>query len=291
MIKKILLLVLLVMSVEFVNAQQESAFSFSNYNMNIINPAYVGVDDETFLIANLRKQWTSVQFAPETQAVSFGTTLGKNLGFGLSIMNDVTFVEKQTFVGVDLSYKLKLNSISDLYFGLKAGGSTFSVNTAGLETYNVISDPNLGNISSFNPNFGIGLLYKMENFYISFSVPKILNSTMAKTDDVKAFLFSDTPHFYLGSGHNFNLNSTLQFKPSVLLRYVKGAPFSYDLNAMLDIDRLFEIGFLYRNEDTYAAKTIVKINNRLQLGFAYEIASRQLAAAGNTNEFFMNFKF
>lgn len=291
MIKKILLLVLVVMSVEFVHAQQESAFTFSNYHMNIINPAYAGVDAETVLIASLRKQWTGVQYAPETQAVSFGTTLGKNLGFGLSIMNDVTFVEKQTFVGIDVSYKLHLNPVSDLYFGLKAGGSTFSVNTAGLQTYNVISDPNLRDISSFNPNFGIGLLYKMENFYVSFSVPKILNSTMTKTDDARAFLFSDTPHFYIGSGHNFNLNSTLQLKPSVLLRYVKGAPLTYELNTMLDFDKLFEIGVLYRNEDTYAAKTIIKISNRLQLGFAYEFASRQLASASNTNEFFINFKF
>lgn len=289
--KKLLQLVLFVLPTLFVHAQQESAFSFSNYHMNIVNPAYAGVNEETLLIASIRKQWSGVQFAPETQAVSFGTTLGKNLGFGVSIMNDVTFIEKQTYVGFDISYKLKINDISNLYFGLKVGGSTFSVNTAGLETYNVISDPSLTSISSFNPNFGMGLLYKMENFYVSFSMPRVLSTTMAKTDDIKVFSFSDSPHYFLGSGHNFDLSATLQLKPSVLFRYVKGAPFSYELNTMFDYNNLFELGVLYRNKDTYAAKSIIKISDRFQLGFAYEFASKQLASAGNTNEFFMVFKF
>ena len=289
--KKIVYIVLLVLSTLFVHAQQESAFTFSNYHMNVINPAYVGVDDETNLTASIRKQWSGVQFAPETQAVSFGTTLGRNLGFGVSIMNDVTFVEKQTFVGLDLSYKLSLDRFSNLYFGIKAGGNSYNINLAGLETYNLISDPNLASISSFNPNIGIGLLYKMDNFYVSFSIPRLFNTTIAKTNDIRAFPLSDTPHFYFGSGHNFDLNSTLQFKPTILLRYVNAAPLSVELNAMFDIDKLFEIGVLYRNRDTYAAKTILNISYRLQLGFAYEIASKQLAAAGNTSEFFMNFKF
>lgn len=131
----------------------------------------------------------------------------------------------------------------------------------------------------------------MDNFYISFSIPRLLNTTVLKTDDIKASPLVDTPHFYLGTGHNFDLSASVKLKPSVLLRYVKGAPFSYELNTMFDYNNLFELGVLYRNKDTYAAKSIVKINDRFQLGFAYEIASRQLAAAGNTNEFFMNFKF
>lgn len=291
MLKKIVIIVLLGLPTFIVQAQQESAFTFSNYHMNVINPAYVGVDDETSFTASVRNQWSGVQFAPQTQAVSFGTVIGNNLGFGVSIMNDVTFVEKQTFVGLDFSYKLSFDRFSSLYFGLKAGGSTYNVNLAGLETYNVISDPNLGSISSFNPNIGIGLLYKMENFYLSFSIPRLLNTTVAKTNDIKAFPLSESPHFYLGSGHNFDINDSFIFKPSILFRYVKAAPFSVELNAMFDYNNLFEIGLLYRSTDTYAAKTIININDRFQLGFAYEIASRQLANAGTTNEFFMNFKF
>lgn len=40
--------------------------------------------------------------------------------------------------------------------GIKAGGNTYEVNTSGLKTYNIVSDPNLQPISRFNPNVGVG---------------------------------------------------------------------------------------------------------------------------------------
>lgn len=291
--KRIITIVFLVVITSKARAQSESAFTFSNYHMNIINPAFAGVNDETVILSSVRKQWSGVEYAPETQAISFGTTLGKNLGFGLSVVNDVSFVEKQTFLGADFSYKLQLGRDSDLYFGVRLGGSTFNVNTAGLESYNIISDPNLSSISEFNPNVGVGLIFKTEKLYVSLSAPRLLNSYSAKNNDLKANLFSQTPHFYLGSGYNIDLDtaSFLELKPSLLLSYVKGAPLTYELNTMLDINDVFEIGVLYRNEATYAAKSIIKISNRFFFGFAYEISSRELASAGNTNEFFIRFKF
>lgn len=291
--KKILSIVLLVLISSNAYSQSESVFTFSNYHMNVYNPAYVGADEETIITSSLRKQWTGVQYAPETQAVSFGTTLGNNLGFGLSVINDVTFIEKQTFLGADFSYKLQLNRDSNLYFGIRLGGSTFNVNTAGLEAYNVISDPNLSNISAFNPNAGVGILYKREKLYVSLSAPRLLNSYSAKNNDLKANLFSNTPHFYLGTGYNFDLDSSsfFELKPSLLISYVKGAPISFEINTMLDIDDIFEIGMLYRNESTFAAKSIIKVSNRFFFGFAYEISQKELANAGNTNEIFIRFKF
>ncbi len=122
-------------------AQQANNFAFYNNQMNVINPAYAGIDNQTQISGSIRSQWTGVKEAPGTQAVSFGTPLGKNLGFGISILNNETFIEKQTSVGIDLSYLVKLNETADLYFGVKAGGNSFNVNTAGLEFYSVDVDP------------------------------------------------------------------------------------------------------------------------------------------------------
>ena len=110
-------------------AQQESTFSFYKYHMNMVNPAYVGMDKETLGTSSIRTQWTGIESAPKTQAVSFGTPLGNNLGFGMSVVNDRTFIEKQTFVGIDFSYKVKMNETFDLYLGLKAAGNFYDVNT------------------------------------------------------------------------------------------------------------------------------------------------------------------
>ena len=124
-----------------VMAQQETAYSFYRQHMNLVNPAYVGMDSITVATTTLRKQWTGIANAPETQAVSFGTTLGKKVGFGVTVISDKTFIEKQTYVSLDFSYKLKMSETADVYFGIKAGGNSYNVNTSGLETYNVQADP------------------------------------------------------------------------------------------------------------------------------------------------------
>ena len=276
-------------------AQQETAYSFYRQHMNLVNPAYVGMDSITVATSTLRKQWTGVANAPETQAVSFGTTLGKKLGFGVTVISDKTFVEKQTFVSLDFSYKLKMSETADVYFGIKAGGNSYNVNTTGLETYNVQSDPALGSISTFNPNVGIGAVYREGAMYVSLSIPRLLNTKRATNDAGYASVATDSPHIYLSGGYDIPLNgefSTLILKPSAMLRYVNGAPMSIDVTTMLQIHKILEIGGMYRTDQAYGAMASIVISNRLLFGFAYEMSTRPtLAAARNTNEMLLRFKF
>jgi hypothetical protein len=81
-------------------------------------------------------------------------------------------------------------------------------------------------------------------------------------------------------------------KPSLMMRYVDGAPVSVDLNSMLQIQKHFEIGATYRSDKAFAGLVDFTINNRLMIGYAYEVSTRvELASARNTNEFFARFKF
>lgn len=275
-------------------AQQENAFTWYRYHMNMINPAYVGVDDETIIAGSIRRQWTGIKDAPETQAVSFGTSVGSNLGLGVSMVSDRTYIEKQTMLGIDFSYKVKMSGATDLYLGVKAVGNFYDVNTSGIQTYLPLSDPALSSINDFNPNVGAGALLKHEKFYVSLSIPKMLNTKRAKKQDGYAAVATDRPHIYLGGGCDLNLNpaASLVLKPSVLLRYVGGAPASVDVSSMLQIQKFFEIGAMYRSDEAFAGLIDFTINKRMIIGYAYEISTRsELASAKNTNEFFARFKF
>ena len=276
-------------------AQQETGYSFYRQHMNLVNPAYAGMDSVTVATSTLRKQWTGIADAPETQALSFGTTLGKKLGFGMTVISDKTFIEKQTYVSLDFSYKLKMSETADVYFGIKAGGNSYNVNTSGLETYNVQSDPALASISTFNPNVGVGAVYKEGSMYVSLSIPRLLNTKRATNDAGYASVATDSPHIYLSGGYDIPLDgelSTFVLKPSAMLRYVAGAPVSLDITTMLQIDKTFELGGMYRTDKAYAAMATVLISNRLLFGFAYEMSTQPtLAAARNTNEILVQFKF
>ena len=155
-------------------AQQESTFTLYRYHMNMVNPAYAGVDGQTVITGSVRRQWTGINDAPSTQAVSFGTSMGKNLGLGISVVNDKVSVEKQNVVGVDFSYKVKVDAVADLYLGVKAGGAFYDVNPTGL--IQVPGDRSLEPESTFNPNIGVGALLKSKSFFMSLSIPTLINS-------------------------------------------------------------------------------------------------------------------
>lgn len=293
-IRNILATVLLLVS-SIAVAQQESVYTFYRQHMNLVNPAYVGMDSVTIATSTLRKQWTGIANAPETQAVSFGTSMGKKVGLGMTVISDKTFIEKQTYFSLDFSYRLKMSETAEVYFGIKAGGNSYNVNTSGLETYNVQADPALASISTFNPNVGVGAVYKEGAMYISLSIPRLLNSKRAKNDAGYASVATDSPHIYLSGGYDIPLQgefSTLVLKPSAMLRYVSGAPVSVDLTTMLQIDKTFELGAMYRTDKAYAAMATVVISKRLLFGYAYEMSTRPaLASARNTNEILLQFKF
>ena len=275
-------------------SQQEGVVTNYMYHMNAFNPAYVGVDGETVITSTFRQQWTGIEDAPSAQLVSFGTTLGKNLGMGVSILNRQTFVEKQTFTAIDFSYRLKISEKADLYMGLKAGGNFYSVNTEGLMTYNHMADPNISSISNFNPNIGIGALLKVDKWHFSLAAPRMLSTDRADNEDGLVTLAKARPHMYAVVGYDFLLNqlNKISLKPSALLRYVNGAPVSLDINTMISFDNDFEIGATYRTDSAFAGLINFSIKKRLLLGYAYEVSTRkQLADIGNTNELLLRFKF
>ncbi|RAJ15699.1 PorP/SprF family type IX secretion system membrane protein [Arenibacter echinorum] len=275
-------------------AQQEGVITNYMYHMNSYNPAYVGVDGETMVTATFRQQWTGIPDAPSAEAVSFGTALGKNLGIGISLYNSNTFVESQTFTGIDFSYRLQLSAGTELYLGLKAGGNAYSVNTSGLETYNVNTDPSISSISRFNPNVGVGALLKSGKWYASLAVPRLLSTDRADNDNGVATAALAKPHAYATAGYEFLLNpaTNLMLRPSAMGRYVSGAPVSVDFNAMLSFDDNFGMGGSYRTDGAFAGLVNFSIKKRLLIGYAYEVSTRsELASAKNTNEFLLRFLF
>lgn len=253
-------------------AQQDPNYTFYRFNMNLINPAYTGASEMTDIGLNIRSQWAGVQGAPETQSFIFGTSVGKNVGIGLSVVNDKTFIENQTSLALDFSYKLKINENSNLFFGIKGGFASYDANTEGLLTYGIQQDMSLMNIDGrFNPNVGAGLYLKNDNYFISFSVPKILTPDRLEQNDGLARLGIDKVHYYLSGGHDISFSDSVILKPSVLLRYVDASPISLDLTTLIEFNNRFDIGAAYRLDESISGLFIFK-TGWVDIGYAYEVA-------------------
>jgi type IX secretion system PorP/SprF family membrane protein len=275
-------------------AQQESITTIYKDQMNIVNPAFAGLDKETNVSVGFRKQWVGITNAPETQTLVFGTSVGKNLGIGVSAVNDKTFIEKQTNFGIDFSYKLKVAPELDMYLGLKAGGNFYEVNTSGLGTFNTVSDPALVSYSSFKPNFGVGAVLRNEKYFFSLSVPRILNTVRSRNEDAQNYVATNRPHLYVSGGYDYDLDnaSEMILKPSFLMRFVDGAPASIDYNLGLSFFKTFEVGAMYRSSDAIGGIAKINISKRLLFGYAYEATTRSdMANRLNTHEFLLKYKF
>ena len=275
-------------------AQQESILAFYNNHLNLVNPAAVSVDGETQFRTSVRQQWTGIKDAPQTQAASFMTPISKNLSFGVSIVRDEVFIEKQTFATVDFSYKVQLNDALNLFMGIKAGGNNYEVNTSGLETYNYgVTDPNLQSFSRFNPNIGIGFYLKHKDYYVSLSTPKMLDTKRAKEEDGYATAATDQAHYYFSAGRTFEVTPSFDLVPSIMVRYVNGAPFSTDFTTTARFKDQIDLGVTYRTDRSFAGLAKVNVSKNIALGYAYEysLRSQLVGRANGSNEFFLSYKF
>lgn len=276
-----------------INGQQDPNYTFYRYNMNIYNPAFAGSSEAAELSLGIRSQWAGIEGAPESQSAIFGMPVGRNVGLGVSILNDRTFIEQQTWMAIDISYHIQLDGDHKLYFGIKGSANSYDANTNGLITYGVGQDGTLMDYESrFTPNVGAGVYLKHDRYFASLSAPKLLTPERLQERDGNAYLGVDRMHAYLSGGYTFLLGRTLDLKTMAMFRYVDASPVSVELTGMLDFGERFEFGASYRHDESISGLFLFNISNGFNLGYAYE-TSIQNSIDGldnNTHELFMRLR-
>ena len=258
-------------------SQQETIFSLYRYHLNLQNPAAIGLVQSEQAVLSVRSQWLGVPDAPENQALTFfAPSPSSRLHKGFTIMNDQTFVERQTQLTIDFAYTLPMGGDKNLYLGLKAGANNISLNAANLATYqSADSDPNLFDRSGFVPNLGVGFHYQSPRFYFAASIPHLLNTERFALENERVALATDRPHLYLNTAYRFSLTKDWELTPTLLWTAVKGAPSSTQLDLILHYQNQFELGPLYNFDNGIGASLGVKIATAFHLAYAYT------ARAGN----------
>ena len=272
-------------------AQQDPMYTQYMYNMNVVNPAYAG-SRGTLSIGMLgRTQWTAVDGGPKTVTFDAHAPVGRKVGMGLSMIADEVRPAKEQNIYADFSYTITTSLEGRLAFGLKAGVTLLDVNLLDVvlpQTQNS-DDPLFDeNINKAFPNFGAGVYYYNEKFYVGLSVPNILKSEHIDDENVNT-VASEEAHFFLTSGYVFNLSSTLKFKPSVMFRGVTGAPLSIDINANFLMYERFEVGASYRVQDAVSLLFNFGVTRAFRVGYAYDytISDFSNSMTGGSHELFL----
>ena len=219
-----------------------------------------------------RSQWVGVEDAPETQAISLEIPdIGKRLSVGFSVINDRVFVERKTQLFIDFSYRLPLSTPGDnLFLGLKAGGTSLRLLADQLQVYGSdAADPYLQNNSNFVPNIGVGLLWQNKSYFLSLSVPRLLNTERFRYNEGQVSRATDRPHLFFATGWYKNLNPGWVFSPSIIVNAVANAPVDYTLETRFSYQEKLKLGLQYSLGSGMGLTGALFLTQNIQVGYAY----------------------
>lgn len=273
MTKRILIAFLFCIGLGTAQAQQDPMFSQYMFNMLTVNPAYAGSRDVLSLTAMRRWQWVNIDGAPRTTTFSADMPIAnERMGLGLIAYNDQLGVTKTNSAYLIYSYRIRMEK-GTLAFGMQAGFSNYRSDLTSLRTTDV-SDDNLGsNVNKMLPNVGAGVYYNTDRFYVGISTPKLLNNKLGNDAVSNAI---QKRHLFAMAGYVIHASELFKIKPSVLGKYVEGAPLQLDGNLNVWFNDVIGLGASFRSGDALSAMLEIQATDQLRFGYAYDYAMTKL---------------
>lgn len=275
-------------------SQQLPLFSEYMFNSMEINPAYAGFRDALNITTMFRKQWTGFKTAPQSTFFSADMPVpNKRVGLGIKLTDDRDEINKTMGAQAVYSYKVPTGVNSNLAFGIQGGAYNFKTDYTKVDVID-INDPSFSqHLSTTKLNFGTGIFFNDEKFYLGLSSPNLVRNLFKRTNNAAAYNeLRQQMQIYFNTGYVFELSPDLHFKPSLLVRGVIGSPVSYDVNSTFWIADLMSVGVSYRNQTALVGIIDLKLLPELRLGYAYDhITSRYNIISKGSHEVILRYEF
>lgn len=259
--------------------QQYHNTQFFYYKLGY-NPAYAGSQENTCISCIYRHQWLGLNGAPKTMVLTFNMPIfNQRVGVGANLFRHTIGIS--TIHNLDLVYAYRTR-LGNGMLGIGAMGSVrswendYQLTTS---TQPKSEDPSIpdGTQDKFLFNFGTGLYFNSEKFYIGFSVPRLLkNNIDFASSDVQ--ISREIQHIYLMGGLEMPLNNQVKLQPQMMMKYVAGAPVSFDANFNLILQDRYIVGLTYRlggNKKSRLGESVdiflaAQLTNNILFGLSYD---------------------
>lgn len=280
-------------------AQQGIQFSQYAFTGLTVNPAYAGYKEDWTLNIDSRLQWTGIDGAPKTGALSIDGVANdsKNIGLGLVFVADQLGPQTTSSAYVNYAYRLRLddNDTKRLSFGIGAGASQYNVDNSRFNATDG-SDPAVGSgsISKLTPDVRLGIYYSSNSFYAGLSALNLLAGAGFKDNSA---VVREERTFYFTSGVMLPVTSSLDWKPSILIKEDLKGPTNLDVSTNFLINKVFWIGAAYRTAvpvwnkaalqknlstpDALVGLAQIYINDQFRIGYSYDFSMTKLATYQN----------
>jgi type IX secretion system PorP/SprF family membrane protein len=266
------------------------------YNTININPGYAGSREAMSVFAMHRTQWVGLDGAPITNTASVNTPInGSNVGLGVSIINDRIGPSDENNIAIDFSYSINTSDRYKLSFGLKASANLLNIDFNKLSQYDQNDYAFQTNIDNkFSPNIGVGFYLHSDNTYVGLSAPYLLETKhfdRYAATGANSHVAKENINLYLIAGHVLDLSYNVKFKPSLLTKYVQGAPLQVDLSTNFMFNDKFVAGLAYRWSAAVSAMVGFQASDSWFIGYGYDLETTRLSNYNSgSHEIFLRYE-
>lgn len=312
LLKHIILVVLTMLTVG-AYAQQDPLFTQYMNNPGLINPAYAGSRGVVAANGVFRKQWVNQDWSPTTTTLSINSPFRDyKVGLGFTFVDDRIGPLAQTGIYIDYAYFLDLSKGRNLSLGIKGGFNFYDRNLTNLTMYEY--DPLVSynpRNTAFLPNFGVGLFYFTNDYFVGISVPKLVRNSISDSDNTLEVLGREERHVFFTAGGVITIDDPVwKLKPTAMLRMVNGSPVSVEFGATVIFYERVWFGLTYRLGDESSDEDVKdwissrdrvgdicahvrwQVSDRFQIGYSYDFINSQLRYYNNgSHEIFLSYEF
>lgn len=287
--KKIIILILAVISVITVSAQQDPQFTQNMFNKLANNPGFAGSRGVIATSILHRSQWMGFSddgAAASTQNFSVDAELPFLYGgVGLNVVKDN--IAEFSNLGLQASYAYRTElGVGQIGMGMSIGMYQSGLNGGALKSAQS-GDPVIptGEVKGSSLDIGAGIYYNTQDVYIGLSSAHMTEPTVEWSDGQN---FNLTRHYFLIAGYYHELSSLLSLNPSIYLKS-DGATSQLDINTNLIYNNKMWGGVSYRLDEGISLLAGMNVNEDLRFGLAYDVTL--MNAMSNSLEFMLGYNF
>ncbi len=278
-------------------SQQLPLFSQYYYNQFLYNPGFTGTSDKANAYIIQRSQWKDMPGAPVTYAITVdGPAWENKVGIGVSMFSDQTDMLHRSGLYTSYSYKFKIAEDQYLLPGISIGMIDNRIDLSRAIVHDA-NDPFVlaGNRRkvTFDANFGVAYIWK--ELKVGLSAMQLMGNKIAYLNTDNSGIYQKLQqHFILSAQYGVMISESAKIKalPSIMLRYTKGNPFQFDVNAIFEWNNMLRGGIAYRHGSALGLNIGCKINKNLVAGYTYELPiSTVKKYAGGGHEVMLGYSF
>lgn len=272
-------------------AQQTTQYSHFVYNYFAYNPALAGSQNCFNLKLGFRTQWVGFNGNPQTGFASFHTRLKSKKsrtnrtyhGVGAYVENDVLGYLGTTTLNLAYAYHFPVKRDVMASVGIFGGFQQFKADASKIVTINY-NDPVLptANSAILVPYITPGIFLNHDDWFAGLAIRQIVRNRWSKVIGIDA---RNRFHYSIVGGKRFKFNQKFNIVASGMFKYASFSAPSLELNIMAEVNKVFELGLLWRNQDAIAALAKIKFARFFTLAYAFDFTTSKLRhASSNTHE-------